>query len=88
MGHPNATKSACAPEEVTGDPIILLDATGLEEHGLSNGMKGWANSVATVDKDYVFFMPNDSKRCMLLQLTGWRLMRKLRLLALNLTKTQ
>lgn len=46
----------------TGDPIILLDATGLEEHGLANGMKGWANSVATVDKDYVFFMPNDSKQ--------------------------
>ena len=47
----------------TGDPLILLDASGLEGHGLHNGMKGWANSISIipVDKTYVFFMPHDAK---------------------------
>ena len=44
-----------------GDPIILVDATGLEAHGLTNGHKGWANSVTTVDKTYVFFMAREGK---------------------------
>ena len=47
----------------TGDPLILLDASGLEGHGLHNGMKGWANSISIIpgDKTYVFFMPHDAK---------------------------
>ena len=45
----------------TEQPIILTDATVLTEHGLFDGMEGWANSVATVDKDYVFFMPREGK---------------------------
>jgi len=44
-----------------GDPIILIDSTGFEGQGLYDGMKGWANSVATVDQTYVFFMPQDGK---------------------------
>jgi len=44
-----------------GDPIILLDSTGFEGKGLYDGMKGWANSIATVDQEYVFFMPHDGK---------------------------
>lgn len=46
-----------------GDPIILLDASGLEEAGLYDGMKGWANSISIIpgDKTYVFFMPHDAK---------------------------
>lgn len=43
-----------------GDPVVLVDASGLE-YGLTDGMKGWANSVTYVDKCYVFFMPEDSK---------------------------
>ena len=47
----------------TGDPLILLDASGLEVHGLHDGMKGWANSISIIpgDKTYVFFMPHDAK---------------------------
>ena len=47
----------------TGDPLILLDASGLEEHGLYDGMKGWANSISIIpeDKTYIFFMAHDAK---------------------------
>jgi len=45
----------------TGDPIILVDSSGFEGKGLYDGMKGWANSIATVDQTYVFFMPQDGK---------------------------
>lgn len=47
----------------TGDPVILVDAEGLEEYGVKAGDKGWANSVTTIpgEGSYVFFMPEDKK---------------------------
>jgi hypothetical protein len=42
----------------TGYPIILTDAKGMKKHGLFKGMKGFANSVMTVEgQTVVFFMP-------------------------------
>lgn len=45
----------------TGDPLILVDASGMEEEGLTEGMKGWCNSITHVDKQYIFFMPSETK---------------------------
>lgn len=47
----------------TGDPVVLVDDTGLGEMELEKGQKGWANSVTTIPGNgtYVFFMPEDSK---------------------------
>jgi hypothetical protein len=47
----------------TGDPVVVVNAKGLEDCGISVGDKGWANSVATIpgDKTYIFFMPADGK---------------------------
>lgn len=52
----------------TGDPVILVDASGLEETGLTNNTVGWANSVTTVPGNgtYVFFMREDSKQVFVL----------------------
>lgn len=45
----------------TGDPIILVNAEGLTDSGLHDGMKGWCNCITYVDKEYVWFMPLDGK---------------------------
>ena len=47
----------------TGDPVILVDGSGLEEYGLEVGTKGWANSVTSIPGNgtYVFFMPEGEK---------------------------
>lgn len=45
----------------TGDPIILINAEGLTDSGLHEGMKGWCNCITYVDKEYVWFMPLDGK---------------------------
>ena len=45
----------------SGSPVILTDAKGLKKHGLSKGMRGFANSVITIpgeDQTIVFFMPD------------------------------
>lgn len=47
----------------TGDPVILTDASGFEDSGLTDGTKGWANSVTTIPGEgtFIFFMPVDGK---------------------------
>lgn len=52
----------------TGDPVILVDAMGLEDTGLTNGTVGWANGITTVPGNgtYVFFMREDSKQVFVL----------------------
>jgi hypothetical protein len=42
-----------------GDPIILVDASGMQEHFLFTHCKGTANSVTIVegDKTYINFQP-------------------------------
>lgn len=47
----------------TGSPVVLTDASGLEDFDLHDGQKGWVNSIAAIpgDKTYVFFMPVVSK---------------------------
>jgi hypothetical protein len=47
----------------TGDPVVLVDASGLEEHDLTNGEKGWVNSLTVVPGHgtYIFFMSESSK---------------------------
>lgn len=47
----------------TGDPVIITNGAGLEEHGIKKGDKGWANSVTTIPGDgtYVFYLPEDRK---------------------------
>jgi len=53
----------------TGDPVKLVDASGLQEAGLTKGQLGWANSIATIPGDgtYVFFMPKDGKQMFVIQ---------------------
>ena len=53
----------------TGDPVILTDASGLQEAGLTKGQLGWANSVTLIPGDgtYVFFMPKDGKQMFAIQ---------------------
>jgi len=48
----------------TGDPVKLVDASGLQEAGLTKGQLGWANSITTIPGNgtYVFFMPKDGKQ--------------------------
>jgi len=52
----------------TGDPVVLVDDTGLGEMELEKGQKGWANSVTTIPGNgtYVFFMPSGSKEMFVL----------------------
>ena len=52
----------------TGDPVVLVDVTSLEEYDLKVGTKGWANSVTSVPGEgtYVFFMPEDDKEMFVL----------------------
>jgi hypothetical protein len=47
----------------TGDPVVLIDNTSLEEYDLKVGTKGWANSVTSVPGNgtYIFFMPEGDK---------------------------
>jgi hypothetical protein len=47
----------------TGDPVILVDAKGLEEYCLTQGMKGMANSLVNADgQDLLMFMVSDKAR--------------------------
>jgi len=48
---------------ITGDPIILEDASGLQAYGLKEGDKGIANSLITIpgSDELVYFMKNGTR---------------------------
>ena len=43
----------------TGDPVVVVNAEGQPD--LTNGERGWANSVSYVDQWYVWYMPADGR---------------------------
>jgi hypothetical protein len=48
-----------------GDPLILKDGSGLGAHGLKSGDLGMCNSIVNIpgsDEQYVYFMPQGTKR--------------------------
>ena len=73
----------------TGDPVILKDASGLEEAGLTSGSLGWANSVTTIpgDQTYVFFMPEDGKEMYVLGASRLEVNEELKAQGLELNET-
>ena len=45
----------------TGDPVVVVNAEGLEKYKISNGDKGFCNSLITIeDVQYIFYMKERS----------------------------
>jgi len=72
----------------TGDPVVVVNAKGMQQYGLADGDIGWANSVIQIpeDDDYVMFMKEGQKSILVLSATRLEVNQELKDAGIELDK--
>ena len=72
----------------TGDPVVVVNAKGMQQYGLADGDIGWSNSVIQIpeDDDYVMFMKEGQKSILVLSATRLEVNQELKDAGIELDK--